>query len=129
MEIWRLARESNWNQTCSIFSETLYRLIQDSSRSRRSRSDVPATKCVLDEGYVSETCWSWWRLRKSCHNVSATLRRRLRDSEPTSSRQRLTYFYRPRKEIINQRKSKTYIYLENLNCLLIKYVLENLKFL
>ena len=48
-------------------------------------------------------------LRRRLRDVSATSRRRLRDSKATSPRRRLTYFYRPRKEII--KKAKTCIYL------------------
>ena len=56
-----------------------------------------------------ETKWLRKKLRRRLRNVSATSRRRLRDTEATSPRRRLTYFYRPRREII--KKAKTYIYL------------------
>ena len=109
LEIWRVARESRWNQTCSIFSATLWRLFQVSSWSRRRRGDVAATKYVFEEEDVSATSPRPARdqmieekLRRRLRDVSATSRRRLRDLEATSPRRRLTYFYRPRKKIIKK---------------------------
>ena len=96
----------------------MFDIFQVSSRSRRRRGDVAATKCILNEaetslrpagdqgdrGKVASTS------PPLCGDVSATLQQRICDLEATSSRQRSTYFYRSRKEIINQRKAKTCIY-------------------
>ena len=53
---------------------------------------------------VSETC-----SRPNDWGKVATSRRRLCDSEATSPRWRLTYFYRPRKEIIKKAKTCKYL--------------------
>ena len=99
-----------------FFSVTLWRLFEVSSWSRRRRSDVAVTKYVFEEEDVSTTSPRPARdqmieekLRRHLRDVFATSWRRLRDSEATSPRRRLTYFYRPRKEII--KKAKTCIYL------------------
>ena len=78
-------------------------LVSETSRrlnmfSRRKTSPRPARDQMIEK-----------KLRRRLRDVSATSRRRLRDSEATSPRRRLTYFYRPRKEIIT--KAKTCIYL------------------
>ena len=85
LEIWRVARESRWNQTCSIFSATLWRLFQVSSWSRRRRGDVAATKYVFEEEDVSprpaRDQMIEEKLRRRLRDVSATSRRRLRDDD------------------------------------------------
>ena len=57
---------------------------------------------------ISETCSRPRGLRKSCADVSATLQRRLLDSDATSPRQHLSYFCRPRKEIIKVKLKLVY---------------------
>ena len=86
-------------------SETSRRRLSDSIflRGRRLR-DVSAMSPRPTRDQMIEE-----KLRRRLRDVSATLRRRLRNSEATSPRRRLSYFYRPRKEII--KKAKTCIYL------------------
>ena len=88
-----------------LVSETSQRLNMFSRRktSPRRLSDVSATSPRPARDQMIEK-----KLRR-LRDVSATSRRRLRDSKATSPRRRLTYFYRPRKEII--KKAKTCIYL------------------
>ena len=91
-------------------------LVSETSRrlnmfSRRKTSPRPARDQMIEE-----------KLRRRLRDVSETSPRpardqmieeklrRLRDSEATSPRRRLIYFYRPRKEII-KKKAKTCIYL------------------
>ena len=89
LEVWRVARESRWNQTCSIFSATLWKLFQVSSWSRRRWGDVAATKYVFKEEDVSETCWrpnDWEKVATTSpqrlRNVVSAIRRpRLRDDD------------------------------------------------
>ena len=67
--------------------------------SPRRLSDVSATSPRPARDQMIEK-----KLRRRLRDVSATSRRRLRDSKATSPRRRLTYFYRPRKEIIKKLK-------------------------
>ena len=88
------------------FAATSQRLNMFSRRktSPRRLSDVSATSPRPARDQMIEK-----KLRRRLRDVSATSRRRLRHSKATSPRRRLTYFYRPRKEII--KKDKTCIYL------------------
>ena len=87
------------------------RLFGDFFKSPVVLGDVAATKYVFEEEDVSATSPRPARdqmieekLGRRLRDVSATSRRRLRDSEATSPRRQLTYFYRPRKEIIKKLK-------------------------
>ena len=111
LEMWQVTRESRWNQTCSIFSETVWRLFQVSSLSRRCCGDVAATKYVFYEEDVSITSPRPARDQR----IEEKLRQRLRDMRKclcnfaaTSPQQCLTYFYRPGKEIIKENLQLAY---------------------
>ena len=76
--------------------------------SRAGLEDVATTKFVFNEEDVKATSPRPPRHQGDLGKVATTSPRLCGDSEATSPRKRLTYFYRPRKEIIKEKLKLVY---------------------